>query len=149
MKEEFKKALDGAFSSYGDPSALGWLKAEMAEVLEDRFMDLRKRGVIEEAAIKKVLSELERTVKNAERVSGGNKRKRLERIAKDLGVSPIGRRLGLLQLAAVVSAGFGLLAAAIIWITGGNTAGALGAASPFAAASAALFIYVRTRRPRF
>lgn len=143
IKENFEKALNDIFADYNEHPQLGEIKAEMLAVLEDRFKAMRKRGIIEKAAIKKVLSDLDRTVKSAELAAKGDRQKRLKHIANALGVSPLGQRMAMLRLAAIIAAGFGLLAAGAAWITGGSAAGALGALLPFAAVAAGLFIYVR------
>lgn len=143
MKDEFENALDAIFADYAESALLAELKSGLNEVLEDQFQSMRNRGIIEKAAIKKVLSDLDKTVKSAELAAGGNKQKKLEHIAKGFGLSPLGARLAMFRLAAVMAAGFAIIAPGIILITGGSAMGALGACMPFAAVAAGLFIYVR------
>lgn len=151
MYEELKKNLDSIFAGYAEADALEEIKAEMASVLEDRFMEALQCGVIEEAAKKKTLSELDRIVKSADLNTGGDKQKRLGCIARSLGLSPLGRRSAMLGLVGGLLALCGFGAAAAYWLTRREIAGAITAMLPFAALAAgslAFFLLTRYRADR-
>lgn len=148
MYEELKKTLDGIFAGYPAADALEDLKLEMASALEDKFMEARKRGVIEEAARKKTLSVLDMAVKEADRASGGDRQKRLERIARSLGLSPLGRQNAMLRLVAGLLALCGPISALAYWVTRREIAGAIASMLPFAALAAGALIFLRLTRYR-
>lgn len=152
MNAKFKKAIDDVFAGYIEADALEDIKAEMASALEDRYAEARKRGVIEEAAIKKALSDLENAVKKAESLMGTdpapNKQKRLEHIARALGLNPLGRQNALLRLVSWLLALCGVLAAIAYWITRHEIAGAVTAMLPFVALSAGGLVFLHLTRYR-
>lgn len=138
-----EKALEAALAGLDGPPYLDALKGEMAEVLEERLEALRQVGVIEEAALKKVLGDFEKSAALARSAARGDNKKYLAQLARSLGLSPLGRRLALMQTIARIAAIFGPISAGTVWLTGGNAAAALGALTPFAAVALGGLLYVR------
>lgn len=143
MRDKMEKAVDAALTGLERPSYLDALRAEILETLEERLEALRRVGVIEEAALKKVLADFEKSAALARSAARGDKKKYLEQLARSLGLSPLGRRLAAIQSLARIAAIFGPISAGTVGIAGGNAAAALGALTPFAAVALGGLLYVR------
>lgn len=146
MHAKLEKALAEAFAGLvgvKSSARLEALKAEMAEVLEERLEERRKTGVIEEAALKKVLGDFEKIRSRARSGAGGDKSRELAQIARALGLSPLGRRLAMIRTASAIMAAFAALTALFAWNAGAPAGGAIAAFTPFALAAACGFAYVR------
>lgn len=148
MNTALKQAIDDAFAGYEAAAQLDALKAEMLAALEDEFLALRKKGIIEEAAVKRLASSLGRSIKSADSASGGDKQKRLELIARSLEINPLGRGLALTGSLARLAAACAPMAAFSFWFVRRDPYGGIIAIAPFAALAAGLFAFVKLRRYR-
>lgn len=146
MEDTLKKAVESAFAGYPASPALEDVKEQLAGILEERAAAMRSRGIIQEAALKKALSDLDKAVQNAGENAAGGKQKRLEHITRHFGISPLGRKQAMLRSLAGLLALCGAASALLFWYVRREAAGALMAAAPFAALAAGIFVFLRLAR---
>lgn len=146
MNEQIKTAVVELFKNYDKNMHLDKLEGDIASKLEDNYQALRRKGIIESAALKKTLSDLNKIINNAEQLSGGDKQKRLEGIAKGLGLSPLGHSMALAYTITWLLAGCGIVAAIAFWLVRRDLPGAISAFTPFAAFASAAIIFLQLTR---
>lgn len=146
MKDAFKKAVEQFFTGYAPAPALEDIKQNLQGILEDKAAAMHSRGIIQEAALKKVLADFAKAVENATRAAPGDKQKRLEHLARHFGISPLGRKQAMLGTLAGLLALCGVASALLFWYVRREVAGALMAAAPFAALAVGTFVFLRLAR---
>lgn len=145
MHEAIKTAVDEAFAGYLENSALDGIKAEIAVALEERMDEARRRGVVEEAALKKTLGDFSKILKSA---ASHDKKKRLALIAKALELSPLGRIQSLGRILSSLLGLAGIMAVLTVNVTIGGPHRALPAGTPFFILCAAAFTFLHLTRYR-